>query len=520
MGDLSEMLKDGYAAHERALGASAGAGLTGRAVRDVRTRRAWRAGATGAVAAVSVGAVAAGAWGVGGAGLFGASGGPASGGLEVGACSAYVPANPDVLPPSYEGRAYVDLAAGFVMAVDKDGTAHRVTVDANGLYMHDYGNGSEVIATVEDDPRPAYVTDRFGSWGFGVTWTGAELTGYDWTAVPRAEAPRGVYGDLLWTVLMGTTVNAGYDYDPDMVPIGAVTQFVATYDDGSEYAATLTETWRAPVLEPAAGRGAEWALTPDGLDSVALRVTLVDGTEWEMRFEYTPENVPDLPCQVTPPSGGGQQDVADPAPSEGAEYDTGVSEGPAPWTAAMRPLDGPESRVFACGAPLPADLEDSTSATAKREPGIALSEADTQVALPDRLTIKSSGGAWPVTMDALREVNGIPGWFTFGEGATGMDLVGGIRYEQVVAVRDGVVVGYANEPQGEPLQSDASYYEGMHWTDGDTHGVSSEYTRIDDLMVPCDASSAADLAGTSLALLYGSGPTLDDVAYAWTAVQE
>ena len=109
------------------------------------------------------------------------------------------------------------------------------------------------------------------------------------------------------TVLMGTTVTAGYDYDPNMVPNGAVTQFVATYDDGSEYATTLTETWRAPVLEPEAGRGAEWALTPDGLDSVALRVTLVDGTEWEMRFDYTPENVPDLPCQVTAPS------LADPA---------------------------------------------------------------------------------------------------------------------------------------------------------------------------------------------------------------
>jgi len=519
MGDLSEMLRDGYAAHERALGASAGAGLTGRAVRDVRTRRAWRAGATGAVAAVSVGAVAAGAWGVGGAGLFGASGGPASGGFQPAGCWAYYPPNTQVLPPDYVGRAYVDIAGGLVVAVTPDGTSAEVQADSNGDYWFDFDGTRQLIANTADEQPWPTVWDNFASEGGGDKWVDQDLKGYEWELLPYDEAPSGVDVDGLWHVMTFTLGFSGLAYDERDVPVGARTEVIAHYDDSVDGYYELTAGSAAPRVGGQNLDGAGRGFPTEDLNSIELRVTLADGGKWSMTFLYAPENVPQLDCVAGPPSGTEPSAIADPVPSPSA----GQRESSADPAAAVNgplPLEGPESRVFACGAPLPADREDSDSATAKREPGIALSEADADGAEPDGLTFEAPGGEWPVTSQVLREAFALPGWTAYGLDPTETDMVGSVRYEQVVALRDGVIVGYAATPAGEELQPGENY---RYTTSREHEGglrFSSVYSRIDDWMVPCDAASGDDLAGTSLAVIYGFGPTLDDVTYAWTAVQE
>lgn len=512
MGDLSEMLRDGYAAHERALGVSAGTGLAGRAVRDVRTRRAWRAGATGAVAAVSVGAVAAGAWAWGGEPQQPASSPAVMTDLtSLGECAAYMPANPDVMPDSYAGRAYVDAASGFVVAVTRDGLVTRVLPDDEGNYVAQLDAHSvTALDPALSLPFPV-IMDFSDSGGGGAEWVDAGLQSYRWTKVDTGEAPAGVNVQSLWRTVALSLGVGGEGYAPSAVPAGARTDFFATYTDGTEDTGLMIKDHPTPNPDE--------ELDLDRLSAIGLRVTLADGATWELRFAYTPENVPELPCQPTPPSGAAATPEP-PAPSADALDGTGVSQAPEPGTAEVRPLEGPESRVFTCGAPLPADLEDSTSATASRVVGTVRFDVDEIDLGADGLLIETTAGMWPVSQEVLTEASAMAGWQGYGQSVEGEDLTGGVRYEQIVALRDGLIVGYASEPIDDWTANGVGE---LFSTSGARNGVEevlSGYNGIGSLMVPCDAASGDDLAGTSLALLYGSGPTLDDVAFAWTAVQE
>jgi hypothetical protein len=520
MRELREVLQDGFEAHVGALGRAGAswAGLAELTVRDTRSRRAWRAGAASAAAAAAVVGIVATAVAVGGGGALN----PAQRLVmenpdSLGECTAYMPANVAVFPEGwYVGRAYVDSASDFVVAVTPDGTVTRVQPDANGDYFFDFGKGSprHLWGSGMPDDMPPLINDETVSGGGGDMWVDAGLDSYAWTRVVSARAPDGVNVNNLWKTLAITLTGGGQGYDPSAVPRDATTDFVAGYSDGHEDAGTMTSGAPTPSVKE--------DIDTNGLDYVALRVTLADGETWDLRFDYTPENIPDLPCQPTPPSGP----LEAPSETPTAPAEPGVSQGPATdeSQAVGKPLSGPESEIFQCEAPLPAELQDTADVTARVASGeVMISEPYAFDAGEDGLVIDVTSPMWEVDELIVMDTPRVVGWLPNVGSQNGGPVLGNLSMVQVVAVAGGAIVGFAGEPvddwtAGGVGGSNLSY----RTTDQVDHtgGFITTYNGIHGLLEPCAGILSADLDDAQLAVLYGFGPNATDVTYGWTLVSD
>lgn len=508
MRDLDEVLRGSFNAHAGEINRAGGvgSGLLERSVRDVRRKRAWRAGATGAaasIAAIAIVSVAVAAGGGGGAVAPATSGTvdpPNSPVFEnltsLGACASFIPANGAVLPDGmYVGRAYVDPAAGFVVAVLPDGTVTRVQPGPDGDYPFDFGTFAQPLML--GAPYPT-VMDFLGNAGGGDIWVDSNPVGWGWTAEPLAPAPVGVNVTSLYATFARTLGFPGQGYDPNAVPDGAIAEVVAFYADGHEASGALVRDMTGPTPEE---------LDFTGLDAVALRVTLADGQVWEIRADYDPAGIPDLPCQPIPPSRADAPESVEPEPAPAVYAD---------------PLSGPESAIFQCDAPLPADLEGVGDVTAHLASGdVQLTEWDLFDVGDEGVVVEGSAPVWTVPTANLDWAY-IPGWSSSGAGGTEDQMVGRVTYMEVAAVRDGVIVAAASEPA-----------EG--WTSGGVGGLFSTSLGVDNatstegfvyafngarsLLEPCGATSG-DLADTQLVVLYGFGTDIDNATYGWTAVAD
>lgn len=523
MRELREVLRHSFEAHAGALGNAPGSwdGLAERSVRDTRSRRAWRAGAASAVAAAAVVGIVATAVAVGGDG--GGALNPAQRLVmenpdSLGECTAYMPANVAVFPNGwYVGRAYVDSASDFVVAVTPDGTVTRVQPDANGDYFFDFGKGSPRHLWGSDmpDDMPPLIDDETVSGGGGDIWVDAGLDSYAWTRVVSAPAPDGVNLNNLWKTLAITLTGGGQGYDPSAVPRDATTDFVAGYSDGHEDAGTMTSGAPTPSVKE--------DIDTNGLDYVALRVTLADGETWDLRFDYTPENIPDLPCQPTPPSG--PLEWPSETPTDATE--PGVSQGPATdeSQAFGAPLTGPESEVFQCDAPLPADLKDAGDVQARVASGaVMISEPDTFDVGEDGLVVDVTSPLWDVDPETtITQVPRVTGWTPTGSGQGDGPFYGNLTYLEVVAVTDGAIVGAAGEPVEDWTASGvggATTADKSPDTASLTGGFIGAFNGIHGLLQPCGDVSSADLANAQLAVVYGFGPDVESMTYGWTLVSD
>ncbi len=531
MRDFDEMLQGSFDAHAGEIDRSGGVGdgLKVRAVRDVRSKRAWRAGATGAVASAAVVGVVATAFAFsGGAGVAPAatpsSTATASEAVpwyvsdlsSLGPCTSYVPANGALLPDGmYKGRAYVDPAAGFVVAVTPDGTVTRVQPGPDGDYPFDFGDGPSSQMFPTEYP---VVIDYINNSGGGGIWVDADAATWDWTMEPVTDAPAGVNVKGLFAVLtMSLGFGGGEGYSPNAVPDGASAAVVAIYADGREVSGTLVRDQPAPSSEE--------DIDLNGLSAVAMRVTLADGQVWEIRADYTPDAAPVLPCQPTPPSRTDTPAVG--ASSAPAVNDPSVSEGPvASEEQAMgAALSGPESAVFQCGMPLPADLQDAADVQAKVARGdVSLGDPDGFPDIfdvgDDGLVVEAEVPLWDVDQDHLTKLP-IPGWQSWGLGRASGQFLGHLSLVEVVAVQDGMIVAAAREPvedwtAGGVGGSTTSYGD----TDSvaRTQGFTSAYNGIHGLLQPCTGVAPDALGGAQLAVVYGFGPDVDHMTYGWTLV--
>jgi hypothetical protein len=433
---------------------------------------------------------------------------------SLGECAAYLPANPDVMPEGdYVGRAYVDPEAAFVVAVTPDGTVTRVQPGPDGDYPFDFGSGRPWSLMIPAT-YPMVVDYTTGAGGGGL-WVDAGLESYAWTQVVPDPAPDGVNVNNLWRTLAITLTGGGQGYDPNAVPDNATAEFFAAYEDGHEDAGRMVRDHATPHV------GED--IDPDGLEAVGLRVTLADGTEWELRFAYTPENIPDLPCQPTPPSGW----TPSPAPSPSESLDPQVSSGPAPsegttdGQAMGEPLSGPESAVFQCGAPLPAGLQDTGDVTAHLASGVVtLDEPDVFDVGGDGVVIEAGFPLWEVDMESLDDAPRSAGWQTTGGSQGDGPFYGNVGLTEVVAVRDGVIVAAASTPVEDWTAGGIGGAMLAYRNTGDPlkGGFISAINGIDGLLEPCEGIEAGDLEGAQLAVLYGFGPDAEGVEYGWTLV--
>ncbi len=506
MRDFDEMLHGSFDAHAVEIDRAGrpGAGLAVRAVRDVRRRRAWRAGATGAIAATAVVGVVATAFaftGDGGAApaahkSFIDDGGAASAAHQwfiddpysLGPCDSFIPANGALLPDGmYVGRAYVDVAAGFVVAVMPNGAVTRVQPGIDGDYPFDFGNGPRSLELPGAGP---VVVDYTSDGGGGGAWVDADPAGWDWTIESLAPAPAGINVSSLYKTFALNLGFSGTSYNRYAIPDGAVAAVVATYADGHEVSHALVGDMENPGLD-------EVVIDYTGLDAVAMRVTLADGQVWEIRADYTPENVPNLPCQPTPPS-----DV---------------------WnTVEGGPLSGPESVVFQCGALLPANLQDTADVSARRAEGeVSLDDASTFDVGHDGLVIDATMPMWDGDLSGVVNYPKVPGWAQSGTTGSQGIFFGNVGLAEVVAVKDGVIIGAAGKPEADT----SGGFGGLERIEKSIDeaagygGFVSGYNGIHALLEPCSATSG-DLDGAQLAVIYGFGRDTGAVTYGWTSVTD
>lgn len=508
MRELRDVLNEGFSLHASALG---GPGVDGafvaRAVATAKRRRTVRVVATGGVSVATVGAVAVAAVALPGrsgetpgatATSSSASAAPAlpyQWALDdpeaLGPCESYIPANAAVLPDGmYEGRAYVDPAAGFVVAVMPDGTATRVQPGPEGEYLFDFGDGPEPLMYPTEYP---VVLDFVTGGGGGAIWVDANPVGWGWTAEPLAPSPAGVKVASLQKTFAGTFGLPGQGYDPSAIPAGASAQVVLFYADGSEVTGALVRDASGPTPED---------IEMEGLTGAALRVTLADGSTWEIKATYDAADVPVLPCQPLPPSGAVEEAVEQPVE-------------------AAAPLSGPEASVFACAAPLPADLRDTAEVRARTASGeVALDPTLLYDVGVDGLAVEGVRPIWAVPPESLDNTHVAPGWSSSGGGTDDGTMVGVVHFIEPVAVRDGAIVAAAGEPTADWTAGGVGGTQSTWFgtdVDAGTEGFAAAFNSVHSLLIPC-AGETADLADAELALLYGFGPDPDHMTYGWTPV--
>jgi hypothetical protein len=360
--------------------------------------------------------------------------------------------------------------------------------------------------------------------GGGGVWVDADPVGWEWTLEPIEAAPAGVNSKSLSSVLPIALGFAGSGYEPSSVPDGAVAEVVAVYADGHEVTHSLVAGGPGPSGDE---------IDHAGLEAVALRVTLADGHVWEIRADYTPENVPDLPCQPTPPSGAQSTSTAT-ATSTPAQTPTAAAEVPSGDTSAPPadegsvtlgdPLSGPEATAFQCGAPLRTELEGTADLSAQRATGnVSIGQSDLFKLGDDGVVVEGKMPLWMVSMSSDIAQPLFPGWFAQAGGKADGSIRGNVGLVEIVALKDGLIVAVAAQPvMNSPAAGpgNAASVELGFDSSTSTEGFLNAYNGIHGLLVPCAGVASDALDGAQLAVVYGFGPDADHMTYGWTSMTD
>ena len=282
----------------------------------------------------------------------------------------YLPANPDALGDSdFLYRAYIDLRQDSpthgVVVVRKDGTLVRVEPGADGSYSY---LGSTIGFTDMPTDMPdefrqqALVADFFASGGGGADWDGVSpaTRDYEWTVDVPAGAPAGVDTAQLSSSLRVAMGLGGSGYDSSFVPDGAVTDEIITTTAGG------TDVSRVAYGGPSNSQD-----TSKDVASIALRVSnLPGGGTYTLTATHHSVDPALNACASSTSSSVSATVTGTPSPAAtnvlpGSSPDPGISQGGVPVG-----LAGPESAVFACGAPLPTELEGTLGLAITWESGV------------------------------------------------------------------------------------------------------------------------------------------------------
>jgi hypothetical protein len=499
MSGFDEFVRDNFDAHLRVV--TEGGGVPRKRARSVvsaiRRRRALRAGTTTGVSILTVAAVAIGAMALRPAEDTAPVGFPTPPAGAPSWCylSTYPRVNPAALGAlRYDGRVYADNVDRTYVYVLPDGTHRTLEPDAAG----------EVTAVPPDTSWTFYVPTDPGepdnsAWDlFPLSSVGGtDIDGvrdpnllYEWTTTVPDTIPPGLDVTGLSEILSVSIGFGGTTLSPSFVPDGAIVETVFRWTDGHERAVTILPERTGATL-------ADYS----GLASVSIRVSnLPGGDVFEMTSTYDATKTWTAACVAGAPTPPSTRPI--------------VTTPPAPY------LEGPESAVLRCLAPLPAEAEGVLPATVTLDSGVhAFGDHGTPADFGPRGILVTSSFAVSELTSSFDP--GSPGW----EPAwTGSDrsgpMTGALTYHALAWVdADGVIVGR------EVKTPDP---DGVMGIDGDVESWGSirdgrqtmtyALGYVDSRGVPCEGVDPAALGSASLVWLEGAGPDVDHMTWSWTRV--
>lgn len=531
MSSFDEVVRDIYGAHLQAV--TEGGGVPRKRARSaltaIRRRRAVRAGAATGASALTVGAVAVGVLYLLPADEVAPVGVPSPTDSPIafefptpppGApawcdLSTYPAVNPEALGAlRYDGRVYVDYVNDVYVYVAPDGSHQAFEPDAVGdasIVPPDGGSAISIYVPPEAPNWKFEALDYFqgGAGGRNLTNHGDPGLAYEWTTTVPDDVPAGVDLNNLSQQLAAIIGIGGSGFNPYAYPDGSVVEQVFRWTDGRTRVEQLTSTLST---------GAELQDTA-GLASVSVRVrNLPDGGEFEITSTYDPTKTWNAACVVggTPPS----------------------SERPDITPTSTPYLEGPESAVFQCLAPLPAESEDALTTTATFQTGEhrlnyagLASDFDWQgdfVDFGQRGVLVTSDYVLSRILVDFEYKQEPPGWGSvWGDIDQTPVADGTVSGNGVVTFTalawvdaDGVIVGrevQTTDPDGLYVGSGLRGARLGPEIDGRAK-TSYVVPDVDTLGVACPGAAPEILDTASLVWLEGAGADLDHMTWSWTRI--
>jgi hypothetical protein len=531
MRTFKDVLDDGFEEHARALPAGGGfSGDRSRSVlRSIHRRRAARAGAATGVSLLTVAAVSVGAMALR-PNHDAAPVGPPSPSVSAGPfefptppagapawcdLSTYPAVNPEALGAlRYEGRIYADYSRNVFVYVAPDGSHQTFEPDAVGDASVLPPDGGSAISIYVPPATPSWrfaVLDYSQGAGGGRNLSNGGDPGllYEWTTSVPDVIPAGVDINNLSQQLAITIGIGGTEFNPYAFPDGAIVEQVFRWTDGHT---------RVEQLTGDTGPGAELA-DYAGLASVSVRVrNLPGGEEFEITSTYDPTKTWAAACVA----GGSASSSTRPT----------ITPTSTPY------LEGPESAVFRCNAPLPKRAEEALTTTATLESGEHRVGYAGLASDFDENGFTFDFGSQGVLVASNYELSRsvvdfeykqqLPGWgsawgnidqtpapdgSTSGNGVVTFTALAWVDAKGVIVGREVV----ATDPDGLYLGSGSK--EAMGGPEvGGWAKMSYVVANVDTLGVPCDGVDPGALDSASLVWLEGAGPDADHMTWSWTRV--
>jgi hypothetical protein len=426
--------------------------------------------------------------------------------------SAYPAVNPEALGAMrYDGRVYADYVRNVFVYVAPDGSHQVLAPDSSGEVSVEPPDGGSTIYLPTGIPSLTFVAwDISGNGGGGTDPrdSGFPRLAYEWTTTVPDTIPAGVDVNNL-SQQLGIIIGLGGEgFNPYAYPAGAVVQSVIRWTDGHERVEPLSAAGPGPSLQDYAG-----------LASVSVRVSnLPGGQTFEITSTYDPTKTWSAACV---PGGS--------APSSTRTIVTPTST---PY------LEGPESAVFQCLAPLPAKAKEvlpTTATLVSGEQWVSYTglapESDMNGSTFDfgsRGVVVTSDYKLSRSVVDFEYKQELPGWDSqWGnvdqtpspDGSTSGNGV--VTFTALAWVDgDGVIIGrevVTTDPDG--LYAGSGLRDGMLGPEVDGRmKVSYVVPNVDTLGVACTGANPAALASASLVWLEGAGPDLDHMTWSWTRV--
>ena len=499
MSGFDEFVHENFDAHLRVV-TEAGGVPRKRArsvVHAIRRRRAVRAGAATGVSILTVAAVAAGAMALrpsedAAPAVFPT---PPAGAPSWCYLSTYPQVNPAALGAlRYDGRVYANNVDHTYVYVLPDGTHRTLEPDATGniaAVPPDTTWTFDVPTEPGEAANSAWDLFPLGSAG------GTELDGvrdpvllYEWTTIVPDAVPAGVNVTALSEVLSDSIGFGGTTLPAFALPDGAVVETVFRWTDGHERAVTILPGFPGATL-------ADYS----GLAAVSIRVSnLPGGDTFEITSTYDPTKTWAAACVAGAPNPPSTRPI--------------VTTAPAPY------LEGPESAVFRCLAPLPAEDEEALPTTVLLESGLN-SREDHGIPAdfgPRGILVMSSFAVSELTtfFDP-----GSPGWApVWSRSGPSGPMTGALSFTALAWVdADGAIVGRevkTPDPDGV-LSADGDQVMDLGPYDG-RQTMTYALGYVDNRGVPCPGADPGALDSASLVWLEGYGPDADHMTWSWTRV--
>lgn len=511
MRELREVLHEAFDRHARALGDSGADTAPVSALADIRRRRTRRStlavgGAAAACGAIAFAAIAV-PGGAGDADDYGdgtlvAAPAPASGSPAWCYLEDYPAPNLDAFGPAgYAGRVYADYESSEFVFVSPEGEVQPMEQTEGGTYEAPGAGGRISIASGEDGepmgPSVHMAMDYFddGSGGGGAYLEDPDgpRLGYEWTTVAPEDVPAGINPKLLMEVHTLTLGFSGTGLEPAVAGADAVVESIIRYEDGTE------EVVKIGRGEPGAG-----IQDYEGLESASIRATLPSGESYEITSHYDASQTYEAACGVTPPllADDTREDL-DPGPYDDLpEYIAG------PY------LEGPESSTFQCLATVPEDLI-AEPTRLERQTGTYYDVEEAGI----EFDFGEGGYVLAAPEDTFTGAE-VPGPQYSGWGGGWSDdageVVGNVTYETLVWVdSDHRIIGRQQHEQAEDQERVTGHGDDdLSTMGGGPYGDRTWYIGdVSELAVPCEGIDAAELDEAELALIYGYGPSVDDMAW-------